>query len=331
VVSAFPDRDDDVWLRDELHHPIVRALFTDDSDELRPAVRDALIAAAADDRIEAILIDTLDSAVEDGSDDTEASIWITVILGELRSRQAINTLLREFASDDESFQDVAGVALLRIGAPAVQALMDWLDEEPGRELRDRSYRLIGDSGLIDEPGFLEHVREFIRERIASERARSPGDSCLEEAVEACVRLGDRDHLDALRELRAAGSGPVTIDEAIEALEANEAGLAFVPTILPWEERYDWLLEDTGGSPPEGSDERGGTSVPLEAFDDDEDPEIEDEDEETDGETDLACLYRGIGSTGRPEEGEDLDARTHVAPPMPQDETDAEGEDAADDN
>ncbi len=292
------------FLRDEVGDPTIRTLFEEESGEFESAVRELVERASSDDRVADLLIETLESSVDEFIDDTDASSWIAIILGEARVHAAIDVLLRTFAiDDDETLQDAASVALLRIGPTALESLMEWLDEEPGRHLRREGYRLLGESGLVEHEfandereeseqlrnvpggnvpggnvsggnvsggnisggnisggnisggnvlgghgGFVERVRQFLRERIARERHLDPTESSLEAAISAIARLGDRESLDPLREIlrRDFGGMQPVIQDAIEQLEDNPDGVPFIPTRSPWMDRYGWLFDDHSG-------------------------------------------------------------------------------------
>lgn len=325
------------YLRDEVDDPAIRALFEEGSSEFQVAVRYLIEQASSNDGVANLLIETLEASVEEFVDDTDASAWIAIILGEARACTAVGALLRTFAiDDDETLQEAAAMALLRIGPPALDALMEWLDEEPGRDLRRAGYRLLGDSGLVDRelsadeqddsersPGapdgdgdgsFVAHVREFLRERIARERHFDATTSSLEEAVTAIARLGDRESLDPLRDILKRdfrGMQPV-IQDAIEQLEENTDGVPFVPTQPPWVDRYGWLFDDDSerarvSRPP------SGVSLRVEGDDSDDSREVQIDG--LDEDTKMSCLYWGLGSTASgPDDENELDARRFVADP-----------------
>jgi hypothetical protein len=242
-----------------------------------------------------------------------------VVLGELRAREAIDVLLRSFASErDEALQDAAGLALLRIGAPALERVMDWLDDEPAPELRSLGYQLLGESGILDDGDVTERVRAFVRERVSRERGRLVAESSVEAAAAASARLGDRAALGVLRDVLRRdfhGRNP-WLQDAIEQLEENRGGVAFVPTRSPWQERYGWLIEAgvedarvrrPGSSPggtaaPPRSRQRGDRGVSLRVESRGPDGSIEDECEVflsgLDEDAERACYYWGLGSTAR---------------------------------
>ncbi len=331
-MSEFEDLVGDVpLLRDHVDDPDLRGLFEDDSSDVQIAVRELLGQARADDSMADRLIEALETSVEECVDDTDASAWIAVVLGEIGSVEAIPVLLRCLVDDDdEILQDAAYVAILRIGPHALRALMEWLDEEPGQSLRQQGYRLLGDSAILEDADLVEEAREFVRGMVLRERHYEPAESAFEDALQAVARLGDLESLDALRRILVQdfdGRHQGILD-AIEQLEENTEGVAFVPTQKPWEERYGWLLAadenvrraaERAGI--DSGDGESGISLSLYG---EEGSGAEGESTQVrvdglDADTQLSCYYWGMGGTGegRPEDGQDprrLDARDHMGRP-----------------
>jgi len=279
--------DDDESLADLIEEDEILALFTEDEEKLRNAIRHLIECAREDLRIESSLIDALEVSLDRGCDDSEASVWIAVVLGEARSRNAAGILIRCLSNDeDEMLQDAAGVALLRIGEPAIVLLMEQIDEGRGRLFNQTAYRLLGETGVLEDEPLHRRVLDFLEERLPIESRAPAGESAVEELVAASARLGHRKLLKPFRQLlarRYSGQNPV-IEDAIALLEENEEGVPFVPTIEPWKERYGWLLEDERdrarvARPGAGPDLRGmdyrnmfevpETSEPIEDEDEDE--------------------------------------------------------------
>ena len=226
--------------------PELLPLFTEDRRKIARAVGILIDRCLEDGDFQGRLTDALDTAIEHDCGEDEAVLWIVAILAEARSQTAIHTLMRGFSMEnEESLSNAAGIALLRIGVPALEALMEWIDEEPGLDLRRQTYRLLGDCGVIEEQGYIGDIKEFLRVRIARELPREPGERALEEAIAASARLGDYEHLDNLRQIFAenfAGRN-AGIQDSIESLEENPDGIPFVPTLTPWEESFGWIFEE----------------------------------------------------------------------------------------
>ena len=232
--------------KDLVSEPELLCLFTEDREEIAHAVRGLVDRALEDGDFQGLLADALETAVDENLGEDEAVLWIVAVLAEVRSQAAIHTLLRSFAmEDEESLSHACGIALLRIGVPALEALMEWIDEEPGLGLRRQTYRLLGDCGVLEEKNYVKDVREFLRERITRELSRPIAERAVEEAAAASARLGDYGHLDELRGIFMedyAGVNP-SLQDSIELLEENPEGVPFVPSITPWEESYGWVFEE----------------------------------------------------------------------------------------
>jgi len=232
--------------RDLAEEPHLLSLLSDDRQEIAQSVRSLVDRCLEDGDFQASLTDTIETAVEEGCGDDQAVLWIVAALAEARSQNAIHALLRSFAmEEEESLSHAAGIALLRIGVPAIEALMEWIDEEPGADLRKLTYRLLGDCGMLDEQDYVENVKEFLRARVLREQAREPGEQATEEAIAAAARLGDYEFLDHLREIftQSFNSKNTSIQDSIETLQENPEGLPFIPTISAWEENFGWIFEE----------------------------------------------------------------------------------------
>ena len=239
--------DDTPWLQDMIDDEELQTLFTEDEEELQRGVRFLIRRTLEDADLESRLVDLVDLALEHRNDATNASVWATVVLGEARSQLAIGTLERSLAADhDEVLQDAAMVALLRIGTPALEAVMDTVDDDASVILRRAAYGLLGLTAVLEDDLLTERVGEFLKSRIGLERSLDVSEQALEELFTALASLGRRDALDdmhaTLREDRHSSQNPALLD-ALERLENNAEGTAFVGNISPWEERYGWLFGD----------------------------------------------------------------------------------------
>ncbi|MBI4602935.1 MAG: hypothetical protein HY721_13340, partial [Planctomycetes bacterium] len=317
------------WLRDMLDDDL-KPLFSEDEGALKKTVR-AFIAEVPDDPgLERRLIDLLETALELGNDDSSASVFTAIILGEARSRRALGALGRCLASDaDEMLQDAAKVALLRMGEPAIVALMEEMEEEESPALNRAGYGLLGMAGLLQDGAVEARVKDFLEGRIEAERRRPPAESAIEELFRACAQLGDRRQLGAMRKVLAEdyrGRHP-GIQDACEQLEENAGGVAFVSNLAPWEERYGWLFEDEKGEKalrrPRGTGEDPWAAV-AEARDEEdgahEDGPEEDSEAEEAGRSRQSRLLWGLNAFIDDEGGEDaIDARRYLDRPDGEDE------------
>ena len=309
--GQFMDADEDStpWLRDMVEDDLLD-LFSEDSSVLQDAVRRLIARAPDDPELELRLVDLLDAAVEHEMDDSSASLCATIVLGEIRSTRAVGTLVRSLSRDfDEALQEAAGVALLRIGAPGLEGLMEAIEESEGRDLAAPGYMILGRSGVIDDAGLRRKVLDFLEARCAVEDVRPRSESALTELFLATAYLGDRSRIPFIKTwlaARPAGSEPGAQDAA-EILEENEAGVPIVGDVAPWEESYGWLFGDARDEARVSRPDRDGDGDRDGAAD-----AAEDEDDEKD----LSFLYRGLhglpagndGDDGRAEDDQEEDER-----------------------
>ena len=240
-------RDDTPWLREMVDEEFL-ILFSEDDDEIARGVRHFVELAREREVVEGQLIDLLDTSLEHSNDDSSASVWAAVILGEIGSARAIPTLRRALLAD-EVMQDAAQVALLRIGAQAIESVMDTIEEEEHPQLNRVAYPLLGMVGILDDDFMSQRVTTFLQARLAVERRAQKGESALEELFQAVARTGDRQQLAMMKQVfqdEFSGNNPA-LQDAIELLEENVAGVAIPTSTPPWEERYGWIFD--GGMMP----------------------------------------------------------------------------------
>jgi hypothetical protein len=169
-----------------------------------------------------------------------------LVLGESGSTRAIGVLMRCLACEtDESLQDAAEVALLRLGSPAIVSIMESIGEDELPSLNRAAYDLLGKVAVLGDGGLDEGVRDFLETRIELERHKSAQETGIEQLFRASAYLGDRRQIEIMKTVLAEDHGghQPAIQDALELLEENTDGVPFVPSMPPWEERYGWLFED----------------------------------------------------------------------------------------
>lgn len=233
--------EDTPWLREMVDAELL-GLFADDDDEIARAVRHFIALAGEQDGVEDQLIDLVYTSLEHRNDDSSASMWAIVVLGEIGSVRSI-PVLRQALLADEVLQDAAQIALLRIGNPAVEAIMDAVDEEEDPRLNRAAYPLLGMIGVLEDDLMNERVANFLQARIPVERRTARGDNALEELFQAIARIGDRRQLESMKAIlrEEFSENHPALQDAIELLEENVAGVAIGVSTPPWEERYGWIL------------------------------------------------------------------------------------------
>ena len=116
------------WLRETVDDELV-GLFSDDREDISGTVSRLLERLPFDHQLENQLIDTLQTALELDNDDTDGSLWITLLLGEAAVTRAIPTFVDALGRDDsEELQTVAGIAVLKCGTPGIEHLIENIDD-----------------------------------------------------------------------------------------------------------------------------------------------------------------------------------------------------------
>lgn len=247
------DSPDVPWLREMVEEDL-HALFAQNEEDIARAVRHYIDLAISDASVVDQLIDLVETALEYENDDANASLWSVVVLGESGALQAVPLLRRALMCQDETLQDAACVALLRLGANAIESVMEAIDEDEMPRFNRSAYPLLGMVGILDDPIMTTRVSDFLQERLSIERRAARNEQALEEIVHAIARVGDRRQLEALKEilsLEFRGHNPV-VQDAIEMLEENADGVPIGALTPPWEERYGWILQS---NVPRGTLER----------------------------------------------------------------------------
>jgi len=224
----------------------LRALFSEDEETLRRAVPEIIRRSQEDPDVEERLIDLLETFLEEGNDDTNGSVMAVIVLGESGSQRGVGVLLRCLESEaDESLQDAALVALLRLGPAAVQKVMEQVDEEESPAFNRAAYRLLGMIGVLEDERLTEGVKDFLDGRAERERHKPRSESAIEDLLRASAHLGDRRQIETVRRILTEDykNQHPGLRDALEILEENVDGVPFVATVPPWEERYGWLFAD----------------------------------------------------------------------------------------
>ncbi len=238
--------DETPWLR-EMADEEVEDLFEENPQTLQRIVHRYLERLAIDDHLADDFIDTLLQSLEHHNDDTDATLWIILILGKAGIIQAIHPIIQALGdSESEEIQRVANIALLMLGEPAVNALLDFLEEEeeqPAPELSLAAYKLFGHLGYLDDPQLHQRVIEFLRVRLELDGIREQGLRLQEEAALALSLLGDLKAQEKIKELQQKldqEHNPAFLD-ALEHLEENKNGAPLALDKIPGEEDYEWIF------------------------------------------------------------------------------------------
>ena len=272
-MERSPD-DDAPWLRDMVEDDL-QVLFSDDRRVLKRAVRGFIARAAEDPELEARLVDLLETSVEHQNDDSSASVCTVIILGEIGSTRALGAIQRALSLDsDEELHEAAQATLLRMGAPAIDAVLASLDDAHDPAFAAPAYEVLGMIGSLEDAELSRRVKDFLEERVEPERRKPPADRAIGDIFRASARLGDRRQIDAMkRVLREdyGGRNP-EIQDALEMLEENTAGIPIAGEVPPWEERFGWLLGDEREEARVERSRGGRSAQPGDMDDDADEPE-----------------------------------------------------------
>ncbi len=302
------DDDEDVpWLRDMVDDEML-GLFSEGSHHVARTAR-TLVALSADDPVIADkLIDALETSLEHGNDDTQATVYISLILGEIRSRDAVPILLRALGGEDETVQQAAEDALLKIGAPSIYPLMDGYEEEPNAQFTEAGYRLLGNVGGLNDEDLLQRARDFLLERVQTEEVTPRSEHAIERLFHASALLGDRRMMPIMdRVLRTRFRGlNAAIQDSRDMLSENAQGIPIVHDKLPWVEPHRWLFDEDLESA------RVKRRPRTDEGEDSSDEEEESRRATEDGQ--LSSLYWGLSATVKGGADDSLDARQYIDRP-----------------
>lgn len=284
----MPSSDDVPWLR-EMADEEVTDLFESSPRSVQRTVQRLLERLNADADLAETLVDTLLESLEHDNDDTDATLWIILILGRAGIRGATTALVQALGhADSEEVQRVATISLLRLGESGIETLLDTLEEEealPPPELSLAAYRLFGQLGYLDDTQLHRRVIDFLRVRLELDAGLDEALLLQEQAALALAALGDHESLPALRELQEGSGGGQNpaLQDAIELLEENQDGAVRGLDRIPGEEDYEWIFAFAPQPTRERLERReGGSEGNGEAG------------KRDDGDADLGSLYRGLG-------------------------------------
>lgn len=289
------------WLREMVDDELL-GLFGDEKAEVARCARNLATRAVSDSSVLDLLIEALRASIIHRNDETQASIWIALILGEIGDPSSLPVLILGLGGEDESIQEAARDAILMIGPAGIEALMEEMEEEePGPELIEAGYRLLGMAGNFNDPVLRERVMDFLADRVELEVAKPPGECRIESLFHASSLLGDRRMLQVMdRILRERFGGRNTaIQDYREMLSENTGGDPLIYDGPPWIVESRWLFEED----LESSRVRGRRGFPGEG------EESKEKDEEN-----LSNLYWGLGSTVERGSEDTLDARRFIDHP-----------------
>lgn len=247
--------ENDPWLRDDAD-PQLEGLFAEDPQVVGGAIRDLLDCASEDPEVEELLVETLQRSLDEENDDTLATSWLILMLGELRSGEALGPLILALSSDDETLVSGAVRALHKLGRPAFEAVLERLEEDP--DIDAASYvagtQVLEGVALHDAPDLRERVEDTLRGHLIATRTTvgaSPAPPLSSETLQkteaAALALAHLGHAAAGPEIEALLTevcpGNAFVEEAKEILAERPEG---TPQSLPsWQTELRWAFGGVG--------------------------------------------------------------------------------------
>lgn len=232
------------WLRETADEELL-GLFSETNEEVARTTHHLVARAQADDSILEKLVETLRISIVHQSDDSNASVWIALLLGEIRDPAALPVLLLGLGATDETVQEASADAILKMGPPAIEALMEQYEDEPSPEFAETGYRIMGVTGSFEDEQIRERVMDFLAGHVQREVARPDGECRIEALFQASALLGDRrmiEFMDRVQRERFKGRNS-TIRDSREMLEENKEGRPLVHNPRPWIEAHRWLFDE----------------------------------------------------------------------------------------
>lgn len=232
----------------------LNGLFDDDPHAQRQAVWDVLERAANEPDLEDALLEALELSFSEWTDESQGTLWMVIIVGELRLESAVNLLLRGLGSEDELVVAAVIRSLRRIGEPAFDAILDELDDDAfGLEAWRAAITALEGVRSHDLPV----VRDTIEERLIAllHRPVDDRDSIYraEQAALSLARIGVQRSRPIIEKLHTEvlGRANAFLQEALDILEENPEGTP-LSSDLEWTEEFRWASDaDPGGELPDG--------------------------------------------------------------------------------
>ena len=237
---------DTPWLREMVEEEL-EELFSPDKHTVQRSVQRILDRLPFDRAgLDADLIEALQISVDEHNDDTDASLWIALILGQAGITRAIPILIHCLGNtDDDEMRQASGVALLKMGPSGLEQLLAYLEEEePSIGLSVAAYEILPGVTCLDDPELTARVIEFLRERVELDAGRPGAARLIEQAAAALARLGDRHAIASLEKLLSSESfaNNGILEDALDMLQENEKGLPISYEVIPGSEDFEWLFD-----------------------------------------------------------------------------------------
>lgn len=177
-----------------------------------------------DPELEEHIIEHLDTAIDSGNYSSLGPASLALILGEIRSLPATHSLLKALACDDEVLVQTAVRALRRIGGPAFEQILEFLEaEDLDPDLSTAAIETLEGIGFHDLPELQSRIEDLlIRNLLDPSVERIRREAC----ALALARLGVQRSGDYISEIleRDFPTGNSYLSEAVEILAEHPQGL-----------------------------------------------------------------------------------------------------------
>ncbi len=235
-------------LRDDVDERLL-GLFSEDPSLQRTIVSELIERAPTEPDLEEALVEALEMSLEHWNDDTQATLWIVVILGEISLERAVPVIYQALSTEDELYVAAAVRAFRRIGDAAFNMLLENLDAEKMTEdTFSSAMRVLEGVRLHDVPGTREVIEQQLITFISQPKKGRRGELCSEAAALTLAHIGCPQARDAIEHLhnvvyRRSNS---FLQEALDLIDDLPDGVPSEAE-LPWHEEFRWALEgDPGG-------------------------------------------------------------------------------------
>lgn len=209
------------------------------------AVEELSRAIERDEELEEQLIDLFQVSVDTGTDPTVGTAGMAVVLGEARSAAATGPLVLALDSPDELVVAAAVRGLRRIGAPAIDALLDLLEsDELDDDLAQAILESLESSSALESDELRERIEAGLMRELLRPEARPRR---RESAALALARIGVARSKEVIEHLLETEfpAGNAFLIESLEILDENPEGIPS-PAETPWQRDLQWA--DSGELP-----------------------------------------------------------------------------------
>lgn len=229
------------WLRETVDERLL-GLFSEQPELIQKTVGNLVHECLVDPEIEEMISDTLAASIESGNDETTGTVWLAVILGEVRSQDAVGSLVQALTVDDEMLQAAAARSLRRIGARAFEMLLDVIaDDEVDPDMFVVSASCLRGLTLYNLPELQDRAESLLRQYLVHVDGSRDGLRRAEAAALALARLGVADARELVEHAlkTAGGNANGFLEDALEMMDEHPDGIPV--SDREWDDEFRWAL------------------------------------------------------------------------------------------